>query len=803
MSVDEASEPNLRANETKALSDILLACTVCGTSNVLTASRANVLKETNMTAFCKTCGGATIQRVVVSYSLGNTPKDTVDLVAAPGKSGADLYSQLSETDKDESIWKRLQEALVNSGVSMAEFFRCDTSTRARLISAMGFNSAEIPRLLEFADANATRSMLSNVMERKQKPFDTTTAATFSIEGVAGEHANNPKPMTEAKKRKSAEVPRNFAQDERVFVNTPNRSATMDGSMLSLKVQEDGTLIARCSVYPQLPAEFWCSLCGVLVSSRCHVSGIHKDHPFITLRQAAEAHVRDLSTWSERCRNQLNVANTIISNLKHGRDVLKDSVKHEEEALDRHFEEIVQGLTQWCQGLKSSMRLQIDAQLENINLAIKRTNTLTEYYAERLKRCDPLLQSIPPMHQVDKRSEDWSLRVMDIVSQLKTASQEPIPMPRITVPEVKSFATVTTYMELLKAVSVPAGIRIPDILDTGYLNFPTPSVLAREKFTLEVPKDAKTRGILIYSGRTLTRSQDITPTHSLVCASQIFYTGITAWEVHVDRLGAGPGRILAGVLMAGTDGEGVVWDGQRIVGPNEGECRALSDRYKIKTGTTLRFVLELESPSYFLICYHEDEVVARVPLPPALNGWIPAFSVFGPQDQLTVVPISAAVAEHLMTDAKPEDKKKKEEEMKVRLGEQEQRLNALHQQLLAVNSRIDQDQYEKLNSVSHARQETRGDGSNEKGGADPSILSSPFFWRASPQVTGDGYQSANNNHRLEPMHCAGAVAATAELTSPSPLFASNADSGHRDEKNKRNTSYSPELQNLLKFVDSIK
>ncbi|ESS68322.1 hypothetical protein TCDM_02895 [Trypanosoma cruzi Dm28c] len=803
MSVNEASQPNLKNKETKAVSDILLACTVCGTSNVLPASSANVLKGTNMTTFCKTCGGATIQRVVVSYFLGDPSKDSVDALAAPGKSSADSYSQASETDMDESIWRRLQDALVNSGVSMEEFFRCDTSTRARLISAVGFNSAEIPRLLEFADANATRSMLSNVMGRMQNPFETTAAATLRIGAVAGEQATNPGPMKGVKNRTSAEFFRNSAQDERVFVNTPNHSAQIDGSMLSLKMQEDGTLIARCSVYPHLPAEFWCSLCGVLVSSRCHVSGIHKDHPFITLRQAAEAHVRDLSTWSERCRNQLNVANTIISNLQHGRDVLNDSAKHEEEALDRHFEEIVQGLTQWCQGLKSSMRLQIDAQLENINVAIKRTNKVIEYYAERLKRCDPLLQSIPPMHQVDKKSEDWSLRVMDLVSQLKTASQEPIPMPRITVPEVKSFATVTTYMELLKAVSVPAGIRIPDVLDTGYLNFPTPSVLGRETFTLDVPKDAKTRGILIYSGRTLTRSQDITPTHSLVCASQIFYTGITAWEVHVDRLGAGPGRILAGVLMAGTDGEGVVWDGQRIVGPNEGECRALSERYRIKTGTTLRFVLELEAPSYFLVCYYEDEVVARVPLPPALNGWIPAFSVFGPQDQLTVVPISAAVAENLLTDAKPEEKKKREEEMKVRLGEQEQRLNALHQQLLAVNSRIDQDQYEKLNHASHARQEIRGDGSNDKGDADPSILSSPFFWQVPPQVPGDGYQSANNKHRLDSLHGAGAVAATGELTSPSPLLAPNLDSGQRNEKNKRNASYSPELQNLLNFVDSIK
>ncbi|RNF13802.1 uncharacterized protein Tco025E_06055 [Trypanosoma conorhini] len=789
------------------MGEALLTCTVCGASNVFPG--ANVPQKATMTTFCKKCGGVTLQRVVGSNGQGGRPSDAEDAAVTPEHGGGATYHQVSGPDTGGLLWRRLQDALANNGVTMAEFFRCGTSTQTRLMSAVGFSDAEVSRLLELADVHAPSKAPAKSVDPAQKPIGTTraTAATEETpktETVAGEQLNKPDAIAEVMHRTSAETPESFAQGEGAFVQTPHHSPQTEPSMLGLKVHDDGTLTARCSVYPHLAAEFWCSICGVLVSSRCHVSGIHKDHPFITLRQAAEAHVRDLGTWSERCRSQLNVANTIVANLRHGKELLNDAAKREEAALDMYFEDIVRGLTQWCQGLKTSIQMQVDAQIKNIDLTVQRTSALVEFYTERLSICDPLLQSIPLTQQVDKKSEEWSLRVMDLVSRLKMSSHEPIPMPRLTIPEVKSFATVATYMELLKAVSVPTGIRVPDVLDTGYLNFPNPSDLRREAFMLQVPKDAKARGLLIYSGRTLTRSQNITPTHSLVCASRIFYTGITAWEVHVDRIGAGPGRILAGVLMAGTDGEGVVWDGQRIVGPNEGECRALPEQYRLKTGTTLRFVLELEAPSYFLICYYEDQVVARVPLPPALNGWIPAFSVFGPQDQVTVVPTSSSMAEQLVADANPEENQSRETEMQARLSEQEHKINALHQQLLAVNSRIDQDQYENLFHASKPLQERQRGALSGDGDAEPSLQLSPPFRRMSPQSPGNGYPPANRKPTAATVHGgANAAAPTAEVASPSPLLASAVTSGQHDQQNARTASYSPELRNLLNFVESIK
>ncbi|KEG12404.1 hypothetical protein DQ04_01741060 [Trypanosoma grayi] len=768
----------------------VLTCTVCGAFNMFPIAHANMQERGSMTTFCNTCGTVTLQRVSGPSNQGDLPNDSTHVPTAPTQSSVDPYRRTPVPDTSEQLlWRRLQDALTNNNVAMTEFFRCDVPTKTRLITAMGFSSIELPKLLKLSEANDLRKILGSTAGQVQ-PQENSAEGKSPALGPSAVERNG----------KTAGTPLNTARDADVIVETPNRTTCAEGSVPGMTVQDDGRILARCSVYPHLPAEFWCSLCGALVSSRCHVSGIHKDHPFITLRQAAEAHVRDLKSWAERCRSQLNVASSIVANLQHGKEVITGSVKHQEEELDRHYEEIVRGLAQWRDELKSSMRLQVSAQLNNIDAAVERTNAFIEYYTERQNSCDPLLHTIPPVHQVNKQSEDWSLRVMGLVSHLKTVNQEPIPMPRLTIPEVKPSATVATYMDLLKAVSVPAGIRVPDVLDTGYLNFPNPSDVGRDAFTLQPPEDAKARGILIYSGRTLTRSQNITPTHMLVCASQIFYTGITAWEVHIDRLGVGPGRILAGVLMAGTDGEGVVWDGRRIVGPNEGECRALPDRYALQTGTTLRFVLELEAPSYFLICYHEDDVVARVPLPPALSGWIPAFSVFGPQDQVTVVPTSSTAAEHLLFNAVPAAKGKraeeeKEEEAKVRLIEQEQKLNALQQQLLAVNSRIDQEQYERLiNNPTDQRGIMR-----EKANGDSiAAAQSPHSFReAIPHLS-------PNEDRFE-VHTPFDIARDTKAP-PRPLASSilsGAPPVPRGQNDLQRESYSPELRNLLSFVDSIK
>ncbi|KAH9577986.1 hypothetical protein LSM04_001787 [Trypanosoma melophagium] len=782
------------------MSDTALICTVCGKSNNFPMHHANMQQRESMTTFCNTCGGVTLQRMRNTADRSEQQREINEHgTGTTTQNGVNSHFVVPMPDENEQLWRRLQETLVNNGISMAYFFRCDVPTKSRIISSMGFNKSESPQLLEIAEAKNPRNSLNTPPQTTTQEIETTVEEPPKSEFV-------PSNLNE---RFSTNLT-NSKIGSGQMVETPRYSTNNGTSLLGLAAEENGSLVARCSVYPHLPAEFWCSLCGALVSSRCHVTGIHKDHPFITLRQAAEAHVGDLKTWSERCRSQLNVASSIIAKLKHGKELLNETIKEQERELDQQFEDIIRGLTKWRNELRSRLRLQADAQQKNIDMAMENTTDLVEYYTERQRSCDPLLHTIPPVHQNDKQSEDWSLRVMNLVSQLKSTRYEPIPIPRITVPEVKSFATAASYMDLLKAVSVPAAIRLPDVLDTEYLNFPNPSDVAREAFTLHPPLDAEARGILIYSGRTLTRAAGVTPVHVLVCSSRVFYTGVTAWAVRVDRMGAGPGRVLAGVLMAGTDGEGVVWDGQRLVGPNEGECRLLPERCRLQTGTTLRFVLELEAPAYFLICYYEEEVVARVPLPPVLSGWIPAFSVFGPQDQITVVPTSTTVAEHLLSNATPEGRRRMQkkggeegnpEDTKVLLVEQEQKLNALQQQIQGVNSRIDQEHYEKFINSSKNWQNK----SNGKNQTSDTNVRYPSSFNPTVSLFAPDEESSSKQTKFTASYDTRAAPLPPRPTSSSSIspLRSHGSGEQRPKQETGNQRYSPELQNLMSFVESIK
>jgi hypothetical protein len=228
------------------------------------------------------------------------------------------------------------------------------------------------------------------------------------------------------------------------------------------------------------------------------------------------------------------------------------------------------------------------------------------------------------------------------------------------------------------------------------------VSARLPFTIVAGDDAASKGILLYNGRTLTRSQDVVPSHHLVLASQVFYSGTTSWEVHIDRLGAGTGRVLAGITVNGSDGEGVVWDGLRIVGPNDGESRTLDERFQWRPGTVLRFHLELDGPGCYLNCFYDRDGVARIPLPANGHGWVPAFSVFGPQDQVTVVP--SATTQPVGSNAASNFRRHPAHaavDTTTALERQENLISSLQQQLNTVANRVDHDAYRQYDPQAEA------------------------------------------------------------------------------------------------------
>jgi hypothetical protein len=630
-----------------------LTCSVCQKRNVVPRMQNNMLGRDGVSSFCGHCNAVTNQHV--EGSQASPPRGAGGAVA-----------------EDPALWKELEARLVRHNLTVDDIKNCDGVTRGRLLGTLGFNRTQEADLLAVCEAR----------------FDGTTAAFSGAtpNGAAaaaapGNNVNYASP--------TAYQPQRSQQQQAQQPMSPGGNALLAESTVAGLTFSGGQLIARCSVHPQLPAEFWCCSCNVLVSSRCHVQGIHKDHPFITLRVAAESHVRDVSSWNDRCRTQLNVVSSVMNNLRHAESLMQESVEKEYAALDETVNVIVNDLMRWKEQLRVDIKAQVASQAAGIQHAVGNTEKLLNTYSEALGRSEPLMMNIPPMDKTDATGEDWALRVLDLVSRLKHVNAEAIPMPNVSVPRVTNLATPSTHMELVKCVPSPLGLRLPDMLDPGYFNYPHPAASARVPFTLVTNEETTAKGMLLYNGRTLTRAQDVVPAHHLVMSSQIFYSGVTSWEVHVDRMGSGAGRILAGVTVNGSDGEGVVWDGQRIVGPNEGESRTLDERYAWRPGTVLRFHLELDPPGCFLNCFHDRDGVARIPLPSNGHGWAPAFSVFGPQDQITVVPTSSSQPPPVMPKRSTATAAG---DTTVMMERQEHLIASLQQQLHTMSTRIDNDQF---------------------------------------------------------------------------------------------------------------
>lgn len=741
--------------------DLVASCTVCQQRNTFRQLPPSAVNKDDTRLFCNTCNLVTLQKIISGSAVGGS--------STPSSSGLGSAKR-GLMESHDALWSRFERSVLDSGMRIADIYRCDDSTRRAVVERLGFRP-EADRLLALIVERHPQNLIPAAVAADVQGGSAASGGSTPMQAPV--HAAHPY----SSGRSTAPSAANGGRA--LFQSSATRRAFDEPSPLRGISYVNDAIIARCSVHPELAAEYWCCTCNVLVSSRCHVQGVHKDHPFITLRVAAEGHVRDLMAWADRCRSQLGTTESIIANLNHSASLVQQSRQSQLEALDRHVENMIDDLMRWKEQLKGDIQSAVESQVNSIEYANKLAEEMHEIYASQLRVCDPLMGTVPSPDGNDRAAEEWSLRVLDFVSKLKLLNVEPIPLPKIFVPEVKCLATPASQMELLKQVAVPLGVRLPDLIDPGYFNFPQPTSSARVPFTLQPPPDAKTKGVLIYSGRTMTRAQDVLPSQTLVTASQVFYSGTTSWEVHIDRLGAGPGRILAGVIIHGSDGEGIVWDGQRIVGPNEGECRVMDERYVLRPGSVLRFVLELDGPQQYLNCFFDRDGVARVPLPPTGNGWVPAFSVFGPQDQITVVPTSSATRLATVSG-------KKEENTAAltthKVKEQEQLISSLQQQIQSLSMRLDAEQFRATVLEAGAQQQQR-------------TPSRP------PQPTTQTTASATAQARPQQQTATPARVAGSARSSTPPLPQQTPAS--TNPINAADAAYTPELQSLLRFVEEIR
>lgn len=791
------------------MTNATLQCTVCQSTSVMPRVHANMLMKDGVQTYCATCNALRNHMVVsgsgnshpTAAAASSAPPSRMSGVpgggtAAPGGVATSRPASNASTGHldDDALWRTLETRLSAAHITLDDVFKADDATRGRLFASLNFDTLQEARLHRLVTMKvgppkgAGGSSAGATSPPARLPTATADGPYGGGGGFTSPNSINTLPTIPSFTTPGAMSAGSGPANARLGL-------TLGSSAIpGLTVQGD-TLVARCSVFPHLPAEFWCCACNVLVSSRCHVTGIHKDHPFITLRLAAEAHVRDLSGWNERCRTQLNVASSVVNNLRHADTLAQTGLQQQMVALDEHVNVMIEDLKKWRDQLKHDMSVQVASQSSSIDAAIKQTEGLFQIYSQCLGQAEPLMTSIPPVEGNERNGEEWALRVLDLVSRLKHIHTETIPMPKVIVPQVTCQATPATNMELLKCVAVPLSVRLPEVMDPGYFNFPHPSVSARVPFTLQPTDEAASKGVVLYNGRTLTRAQDVVPSHCLVMSSQVFYNGSVSWEVHIDRLGAGASRVLLGVVVNGTDGEGVVWDGPRIVGPNEGECRNIDERYVWRQGTVLRFHLELDPPQCYLNCFFDRDGVARIPLPATGLGWTPAFSVFGPQDQITVVPHINSQGNTLpRIDRRPVQRAAGD--TVAHLERQDHLIASLHQQIQTLQNRLEQETM---------RQGAQNMQANAHFGLDkPSLMGSGG---------GGGGQSPIPDTIAQHLASGGPASSTGFVLPQgvaSPMMQGPGGGNQRQQQPAAMTTarglpieaYSPELRQLMRYVDDI-
>lgn len=223
--------------------------------------------------------------------------------------------------------------------------------------------------------------------------------------------------------------------------------------------EDGLLVLqppKCAVYPELPADYYCVDCHCFVSSHGHVRGAHRNHHFLTIREAAELHLPAMKAWTARCEVQLHKAEGILRHLSVASRALDAALSEEERNIETAFERIVEALVARKESLKRQLRAKVAMEQSSATQAWRRMDDVVSYFSSYLEHCAALLVNVPPVEAMDTATVLWSADVMHTAELLGSAAQvDDVWLPELVVPKLRSPLTPDTVNELLHLDLLPA------------------------------------------------------------------------------------------------------------------------------------------------------------------------------------------------------------------------------------------------------------------------------------------------------------------------------------------------------------
>ena len=563
-----------------------------------------------------------------------------------------------ETKVPVDMWPVLLERLVACGLTESDIESCSTLTFEKVLLYLSFNPLERARLIqEFTKRYGANLKETGPAPPAPEPAPEKPPLRFEETPSEIEHEATPLDFTGPPTGANISFAGGVAYETET--NIKNEPALIDPSDLhrfpnwhnpgwpseasaqppsEANFNEEGfDPVLKCVVHPERDVEFWCLSCESLVCSLCHITGFHKDHPFIPMPEAARKECPGLADWQTRATQlSAKLQDTKIS-LDEVHSNIDDYHQQQIDTVVEHTNMILSQLATHKDNLIKRIQGHAAAQHQLFTSSEDKIKGVREMIEKCVSKMDTLLSINPDILSVDD-STRWAQGVMKVRSDIGTTFNEvaghPISIPNYMSLKFNNEVIPDDLYSKLYLTKIPTPVGMTSYVEIRDLSHPLYSGKDRLNFMFVQPSDSE---VIQLDNNHLTASYTGTGSgHVLVKGSATFEAGRHYWEVRIDsmhndnRLGT---HVIVGLVSEGTSSmgstTGLAWCVDKISGmiPMALECPPWT------TGSLLGIFLDLEMDRVGL--YYNKQCVAHVAIPH--GRYTPAASIHCYHDQITLIP----------------------------------------------------------------------------------------------------------------------------------------------------------------------
>jgi len=404
-------------------------------------------------------------------------------------------------------------------------------------------------------------------------------------------------------------------------------------------------LPRCPVYPDKEVEFWDPITETLVSAHAHLNGLHKDHPFVPMVDAARKELPGLADWQTRAAG----LNAKLMDHRAALDEVHETIDSVHQQQIQNIELTVDQLKKQLDDHRDQLIKRIRghnaAQHELFRPTTERLRNIRNSLEDQLRVLDTHLGAKTDLMN-DEELKRWSVGIMGVREQLGSTFAANNLQPLTVGGWTQLRFNVDVGEEVLSRLfltKAPATVPLPNLIDLREISHPLYSSRDRINFKFVEP-DPPTDGTARRSPIEL-RNDNLTAGytgggsgHILVKTSATFEAGRHYWEVRIDsahnenRLGT---HVIMGLVAEGTNSMGATTGLAWRVDTVSGMVPMAVDSPPWTPGTLLGIFLDLEMDRVGL--YHNKQCVAHLAIPH--GRYTPAVSIQCGEDQLTLVPLA--------------------------------------------------------------------------------------------------------------------------------------------------------------------